>query len=451
MKGIQLGRIALILALLWTPLAAQYRALTSDDAARQEAAILSERRVFFQRTWLAASPERRGIVQKLFERHARASSALCDQPDRSLLALGTRILLGADGARVQNDPLVALVDNIDVFSAPVDLRADRSPAEGQVITVGVRFLERVQAAGFPAGALRLHLMWEGPDGELLMAKESAFEREAANQGMALALRTPPKARGTWSLVPSLSQAGVRVQGWPVPVPMITDFAARCARIQSSGRLLPGLVHVLKWGRIWVRRSDRLGPGGWLDFLEGSLQADGPLGPDVLVTRPAPERPLVLLVAAPGETAAGLLVGPVGAAWERLADALDVHLAAAPAKQLVGRDLERTLASLRSVSGASQVILVARGRAAVSINLSLPLVDAGLIQGLVLVNAFGAPAPGIAPMPTLLVGCGGVSANDGAQVSRSPAPRTLLLADSVLPQAFEVWFREAWPEIEKAPR
>ena len=424
-----------------SPLQAQAFRLSEQDSALQQRAIEAERRAIFHGTWALSSPERQRIVADLFERHGAGSSIQRDQPGRPLLALGTRILMGADGARIQNDPLVRLADELDVFSAPVDLKAQETPAEGQVINVGVRLLRPFAAAEFPMDELRLSLSWVAAGGELLEAYEGVHGREELNQGLPVALRTPPSASGTWSLLPSLESAGKRVRGWPIPVPLVHDFHGRVERLQAGQRIMGELAHVLKWGRIWVRRSDRLGPGGWLDAMESGQVGGQRFSLDVWLPRPDPKRPTVLLVASPHESAASLLVGPAGEAWIAAAEAHDFHLACVEGSQMVGPDLAKRLEALVAQGAGDRVLLVARGESAVSVNLSLPLAPLPQVVGMVLVNAFGAPNPVHAPWPTLLVGCGGQAARDGEQVTRLGAPPTLLLADSVLLKGFLPWFDE----------
>ena len=422
---------------------AQYAALNAADAALQDRAIAAERRAQFHETWSFASPERRSIVRALFERRAQASSADRDQPRLALLALGTRVLMGAEGARIQNDSLVRLADGIDVFCSPVDLKAAQGPEEGQVITVGVRLLKPMTSLEFPAGQVSLKLAWESADGALMDARAGVFSREEFNQGIPVSIRTPPLASGVWFLIPILECDQKTVHGWRAPVPFVSDFQARMTRLQSGTQLMAELAYVLKWGRIWVRRRDRLGPDEWLRRMEAGEVGGSRWSADRFLARPSASRPTVLLVASPSESAAELLSGPIGAAWLEQAARHDFHLACADASELVAAKLQAGLLDLLAATGGKEVILVARGDAALSVSLSLPLAPTPNLRGLVLVNSFGAPSSKVNQLPTLLVGCGGDPSLDGSHITRSASPGTLLLADTILPQAFAEWFAERW--------
>jgi hypothetical protein len=423
----------------------QYTGLNFEDTALQKYAIEAERRGIFHRAWAAADASRRSTVQALLERHASKSSAFRDQPDLALLALATRILRGAEGALVQNDPLTRLADGMDVFTGPVDIKGERGRSEGEVLTAGVRLLKPMTSTQFPEGEVQVSLVWLAADGSLVPAQSGVFGREDFNRGFPMAIGTPPKPQGILWLMPILRLGDQEVRGWAVPVPFVTDYAARTKRLQQGTRLMFELGAVLKWGRIWVRRCDRLGPSEWLRRMEAGEVGGSYWPPDVFLPRSAAERPVVLLVAAPTETAAALLTGPSGKAWMAAAETHDFHLACADASELAGPKLQNRVSHLLRESGSSRLILVLRGDAAVSVMLSLRSLKLPALSGLVLVNSFGSLVTQGANLATLLVGCRGDEQSDAPGVERRSAAGTLLLADTLLPDLFAAWFAKHWAD------
>lgn len=392
---------------------------------RHVMAVRAERTERLLDAWEKAETSERRLVVDLLAREG-AGTPLGSRPSVHAIDLATRLLageIGPDGAT----PLQRFAASLDLqvipgSFGPVEEPDADDPANGSGSVLGTPITAGLYALpGGPSldvGELEVSLFWErlGEAGtDRIRARSEPFRPSSfVNPGVPLYLRAPLSGPGLWALTCELSDGLERVRGVPVPV--------ECIAGERSSELVDlGL------------RTPRAFPGVTLRELLPGSEPVAVIEPDS-----GPAELHLLLLAPFGEAAATPFVGRGGELWTRFAQDHSARVWSCEIRSGAREAFFALLKSARSASPDAELVVVARGDAALALHAFMLAADERPDR-VVLACELERTGAALDSIPTLLITPLAIDESaDPPWLTRVQGEREALFEERRLPGHLEAW-------------
>lgn len=407
-----------------------------------------ERREAFLAAWEAAPEPRRALVREAFRTRRTQGVPAVYQVSAQYLTEQSRVLAGAADAAHELSWEERFACSLDLHVLPGAFTAGAAGRGDEVI---VRVLPAMSRLFAPLPEeLLLRLVWVGPDGQEIPARQEPVHRLAFRMpGFEMYLRAPGSAPGRWYLVPEIEHEGRTGRGFPVPVDCLRDLFGRANRRLGS---TPTDPHDAAACEALTRRLHRGFRDGMApsvgELLDGALlppllgEAAAWAGGETLRLDAGPQQPreVVLVVAPALEEPDWVFAGEALGAWVDLAVERRawVFSTALPIRDPAGADVLGVLEGLRVAFPDLPLTLVVRGPSVGRLSLAVLGRKDSLPFDRVVVNTVlpaSAEAQRQFEVPTLLVG----PLSEDAPLQRVPCEGPSLH-----------WLRRADPPLVVAP-
>jgi len=434
-----------------------------------EREIYAERMSAFRRAWDAADAPLREVALAALQRSLGPGAPLGAWPSMIGISSATRLLRGEPAERLERGGVLELLDCLDMMLVPGALESPNGPpsegARGEALRVRVWPVDD-QIAARCARDIELQLDWVAPDGRRERARRESVAAAAWRApGFDMYVRAPLDPSASWQLVPSVEIDGVRVDGWPVAAPTVSERDLRGEALGAAADSLRGETLLVSLEALLLVRFGVRGFVGESARLDRVLAGQADVGAARMwaldpedehgLGQPAqrlwvygqeegePQTARVLLLPAPEPLAPrGQLEGELGAAWRALADAQSAAIVAYEHASSETLEPELVVAAARERFPGAEIVLVLRADGMRSIALRLLGKPPLAIDRLVLSLPLSLRGPLLPAVPTLIHTPLEPPTDAPDDHSYALAPAGSFVDDRALPAAIGAWLDAA---------